>query len=113
MNCDATAETQAAFNSDVAQVKATCGTWQILRALTLLSETILSYAEGNFTSPKAFDPRPSMQQAHNWMNADMGVFEKHAIEGSGDYLMELLQEIFQPGSVLSVQLHISRTFRSD
>lgn len=53
MEGGATGETQAAFIHDVAQIKATCGTWHVLRALTLLSEAILSYAEGIAASTEA------------------------------------------------------------
>lgn len=46
MDQDQLAEVQTAFSSDVTQLKLTCGTRDVLRALRLLSETLLSYAEG-------------------------------------------------------------------
>ncbi len=46
MDQDQLAEVQTAFTSDVTQLKLTCGTRDVLRALRLLSETLLSYAEG-------------------------------------------------------------------
>ena len=46
MDCEETGETKAAFVNDLGQIKASCGTRQIVQALTLLSEAILSYAEG-------------------------------------------------------------------
>ena len=58
MDCCGTFETQAAFIHDLAQIKATCGTWHVLRGLTLLSETILSYAEGMVTPVEAVIPKP-------------------------------------------------------
>lgn len=44
--------------------------------------------------------------------ADMGVFEKHANESSGDYLLELLQEIEHPGCVLNRPKNTSRNVSS-
>lgn len=46
MDQDQVAEVQTAFSSDVTQIKLTCGTRNVLKALRLLSETLLSYAEG-------------------------------------------------------------------
>ena len=46
MDQDHMAEVQTAFTSDVTQLKLGCGTRDALRALRLLSETLLSYAEG-------------------------------------------------------------------
>ena len=46
MDCEETDETQAAFVNDLGQIKASCGATQLVQALTLLAETILSYAEG-------------------------------------------------------------------
>ena len=46
MDQDQMAEVQTAFSSDVTQLKITYGTRDVLRALRLLSETLLSYAEG-------------------------------------------------------------------
>ncbi len=46
MDQDQMAEVQTAFTSDVQQLQLTFGTQDVLRALRLLSETFLSYAEG-------------------------------------------------------------------
>lgn len=46
MDQDEMAEVQTAFSSDLTQLKLECGTRDVLRALRVLSETLLSYAEG-------------------------------------------------------------------
>lgn len=47
MDCEENlGESQAAFVNDLGQIKALFGTRQPVQALTLLSDTVLSYAEG-------------------------------------------------------------------
>ena len=53
MDCEETGEIQAAFVNDVGQIKASFGTRQLVQALTMLSETISSYAEGTIVISKA------------------------------------------------------------
>lgn len=46
MNNDQVEEVQTAFASDIAQLRQSCGTQEPLKALRLISETWLSYADG-------------------------------------------------------------------
>ena len=46
MNYNELYEVQTAFTSDVAQIRLACGSRDVLRALRLVSEIWLSYAEG-------------------------------------------------------------------
>ena len=108
MDCEETDETQAAFVNDLGQIKASCGTKQLVQALTLLSETILSYAEGKvvIAATHVFE---SCVQQHLGLTlrlrpleipADTGTFEVHVTETANSYLLELLQQILQPGFVI-------------
>ena len=113
MDCEETGEIQAAFVNDVEQIKASCGTRQIVEALTMLSETILSYAEGTNLILEAKVSESYGQQCLELtlcprspeFPADTGTFEVHVIEVADDYLLELLQQILQPEYVI----HLSST----
>ncbi|KAL0023867.1 hypothetical protein WJX79_001901 [Trebouxia sp. C0005] len=75
MDQDQVAEVQTAFSSDVTQIKLTCGTRNVLKALRLLSETLLSYAE------------------------DILFFDPLVVEHAGRYCLELLHLVFKPGAL--------------
>lgn len=62
MDCEETGETQAAFVNDFVQIKAACGAKHLLQTLTLVSDTILSYAEGMPEPAEAVLSRPSVPQ---------------------------------------------------
>ncbi|KAL0044205.1 hypothetical protein WJX82_004139 [Trebouxia sp. C0006] len=73
MDQDQMAEVQTAFTSDVQQLQLTFGTQDVVRALRLLSETFLSYAE------------------------DLPLFDPLVVEQTGKYCLELLHLILKPG----------------
>ena len=62
MDYEEIGETQAAFVNDFAQIKAACETNHLLQILTLVSETILSYAEGMPEPAEAILSRHSVPQ---------------------------------------------------
>lgn len=100
MDCEETGETQAAFVNDLSQINASCGATQLVQALTLLSESVLSYAEGMAVIAGAHVSAICMQQRlclrPPEIPADTGTFEVHVIEIANSYLLELLQQILKP-----------------
>ena len=64
MDCEESlGETQAALVNDLGQIKALFGTRQPVQALTLLSDTVLSYAEGTSVIDRFFYFRPQRTTA--------------------------------------------------
>ena len=94
MDCGQVNEMQAAFADDVAQIRASCGHKHILKALTLLSDTILSYAEGCFGNSANL---PVKLVSHRSMLADAACFQAHIIDHVGEYYMQLLPTALDPG----------------
>lgn len=100
MDQDQMAEVQTAFSSDVTQLKLTCGTQDVLRALCLLSETCLSYAEGMewLNTPLHVSSGARLWYWNLWC-ADIPLFDAVVVEQAGRYCLELLHLVFKPGYV--------------